>query len=108
MGDVTLERETLYIMNSLSRDSGNKQQIAIIETRTQGQENDTPEQLIRYQFGSHLGSANIELDHLAKMICYEEYYPYGSTSYQAVRSDMEVPLNCYRYTGKESDEETRL
>jgi RHS repeat-associated protein len=35
---------------------------------------------------------------------YEEYYPYGSTSYQAVRSQTETPKR-YRYTGKERDEE---
>ena len=35
-----------------------------------------------------------------KMISYEEYYPYGSTSYQAVRSQTETPKR-YRFTGKE-------
>ena len=41
------------------------------------------------------------------MISYEEYYPYGSTSYQAVRSRTETPKR-YRYTGKERDTETGL
>ena len=40
------------------------------------------------------------------IISYEEYYPYGSTSYQAGRSAVEVSLKRYRYTGKERDEET--
>ena len=44
------------------------------------------QQLIRYQFGNHLGSASLELDDQAQIISYEEYTPYGSTSYQAVRS----------------------
>ncbi len=43
---------------------------------------------------------------LAAVISYEEYYPYGSTSYQAGRSVAEVSLKRYRYTGKEKDEET--
>ena len=42
----------------------------------------------------------------AQIISYEEYYPYGSTSYQAGRSAAEVSLKRYRYTGKERDEET--
>ncbi len=42
-----------------------------------------PTQLIRYQFGNHLGSASLELDDQAQIISYEEYHPYGSTSYQA-------------------------
>ena len=64
-------------------------------------------QLIRYQFGNHLGSASLELDDQAQIISYEEYYPYGSTSYQAVRSQTETPKR-YRYTGKERDEESGL
>ena len=67
----------------------------------------SPAQLIRYQFGNHLGSASLELDDQAQIISYEEYYPYGSTSYQAVRSQTEAPKR-YRYTGKERDEETGL
>ena len=66
-----------------------------------------PEQLIRYQFGNHLGSASLELDDQAQIISYEEYTPYGSTSYQAVRSQTETPKR-YRYTGKERDEESGL
>ena len=66
-----------------------------------------PQQLIRYQFGNHLGSASLELDDQAQIISYEEYTPYGSTSYQAVRSQTETPKR-YRYTGKERDEESGL
>ena len=67
----------------------------------------SPPQLIRYQFGNHLGSASLELDDQAQIISYEEYTPYGSTSYQAVRSQTETPKR-YRYTGKERDEESGL
>jgi RHS repeat-associated protein len=96
---VTLERETLHIMDD-------KQRIALVETRTQGND-PAPPQLIRYQFGNHLGSASLELDDQAQIISYEEYTPYGSTSYQAVRSQTETPKR-YRYTGKERDEESGL
>ena len=64
--------------------------------------------ILRYQFGNHLDSACLELDASAAIISYEEYYPYGSTSFQAVSSSIEVGAKRYRYTGKERDEETGL
>jgi RHS repeat-associated protein len=96
---IELERETLHIMSD-------KQRIALVETRTQGNDGSMT-QLIRYQFGNHLGSVALELDDQAQIISYEEYYPYGSTSYQAVRNQMETPKR-YRYTGKERDGENGL
>ncbi|GIX46751.1 MAG: hypothetical protein KatS3mg131_0962 [Candidatus Tectimicrobiota bacterium] len=96
---VTLARETLHLMDD-------QQRIALVETRTHGSD-PSPQQLIRYQLGNHLGSASLELDDQAQIISYEEYYPYGSTSYQAVRSQTETPKR-YRYTGKERDEESGL
>jgi len=94
---VRLERETLHVMDD-------KQRLALVETRTQGTDG-SPTQLIRYQFGNHLGSASLELDDAGQIISYEEYYPYGSTSFQAVRSDIEIPFKRYSYTGLERDEE---
>ena len=99
-GANPLVRETLHIMDD-------KQRIALVETRAQGYEPGVPRQLIRYQFGSHLGSVSLELDDQAHIISYEEYTPYGSTSYQAVRSQIETPKR-YRYTAKERDEENGL
>ena len=101
-GAVTLERETLHIMDD-------QQRVALVETRTiDTAGNDlTPQQLILYQFGNHLGSATVEVDEEARIISYEEYTPYGSTSYQAVRSQTETPKR-FRYTGKERDEENGL
>ncbi len=96
---VELERETLHIMDD-------KQRIALIETRTQGND-DSSVQVIRYEFGNHLDSASLELDDHAQIISYEEYLQYGSTSYQAVRSQTETSKR-YRYTGKERDEESGL
>jgi RHS repeat-associated protein len=63
-----------------------------------------PNALIRFQHDNHLGSALLELDDQAAVITYEEYYPYGSTSFGATSS--EVSKKRYRYTGKERDEET--
>lgn len=99
---ATLERETLHVMDD-------QQRIALVETRTLDTTGDDPalRQLIRYQFSSHLGSATLELDEHAQIISYEEYAPYGSSTYQAVRSQTETAKR-YRYTGKERDEEIGL
>jgi RHS repeat-associated protein len=102
-GTVTLERETLHVMDD-------KQRISLVETKTLDIASPlTPHSsLVRYQFSNHLGSAGLELDDQAQIISYEEYYPYGSTSYQAGKSGSEVSLKRYRYTGKERDEESGL
>jgi RHS repeat-associated protein len=98
-GTVSLERETLHVMDD-------KQCVALVEARTEGTD-PAPEQVIRYQMGNHLGSAILELDDQAQIISYEEYSPYGSTLYQAARSQTETPKR-YRYSGKERDEESGL
>jgi len=99
-GRNALTRETLHVMDD-------KQRIVMVEMRTQGNESGVPERLIRYQFSNHLGSVSLELDDKANIVSYEEYTPYGSTSYQAVRNQTETPKR-YRYTGKERDEESGL
>jgi RHS repeat-associated protein len=90
-------RETFHVMDG-------EQRIAIVETETKGRKR---EQLIRYQLGNYLGSASLELDGDARIISYEEYTPFGSTSYQAVANNIETPKR-YRFTGKERDEESGL
>jgi RHS repeat-associated protein len=99
---ATFERETLHVMDD-------KQHVALVEMRTLDTAGDdqAPARLIRYQFGNHLGSSSLELSDQAQIISYEEYAPYGSSTYQAVRSQTDTPKR-YRYTGKERDEETGL
>jgi len=96
---ITLERETLHVTD------GDKP-VALAETRTIGTDKGLAE-LVRYQLGNHLGSAVLELNDRSDIISYEEYFPFGSTSYQAVASQTGVPKR-YRYTGKERDEENDL
>ncbi|HEY5814293.1 MAG TPA: RHS repeat-associated core domain-containing protein, partial [Terrimicrobiaceae bacterium] len=93
--------ETLHILDD-------KQCIALVETKTIDTQSPvlSPQSLLRYQLGNHLSSASVELDDAGQIISYEEYYSYGSTSYQAGRSAAEVSLKRYRYTGKERDEES--
>lgn len=102
-GTVTLERETLHVMDD-------KQRVALVERKTIDTQSPvpSPQSLLRYQLSNHLGSASLELDDAGQIISYEEYYPYGSTSYQAGGSAAEVSLKRYRYTGMERDEETGL
>jgi RHS repeat-associated protein len=64
--------------------------------------------LFRYQYGNHLGSACLELDHQADIISYEECHPYGTSAYRTLKSGIEAPPKRYRYTGMERDEETGL
>jgi RHS repeat-associated protein len=48
------------------------------------------------------------LDETAALISYEEYHPFGTTSYRSGRTETEVSLKRYKYIGKERDEETGL
>ena len=98
-GDVTLERESLHVLDDSRR-------VALVDTRTAGRDRGQ-RQLIRYQLTDQLDSSVLEVDQGAQVISYEEYYPYGATSYQAVRRHTEAPKR-YRYTGKERDPETGL
>jgi hypothetical protein len=50
----------------------------------------SPANIARYQYGNHLGSAAVEADENADIISYEEYHPYGTTSYAASNSLIEV------------------
>jgi RHS repeat-associated protein len=86
-----------------------EQRLALVETRTADTAGTdrASEVLVRYQYGNHLGSASLELDERGRVVSYEEYSPYGSTTYQAVAGQTETPKR-YRFTGKERDEETGL
>lgn len=84
-----------------------KQRIAMIETRNNVNDG-SPAKLVRYQLTNHLGTACLETDVTGREISYEEYHPYGTTSYQAVDKDLKVAAKRYRYTGKERDEESGL
>jgi RHS repeat-associated protein len=102
-GAIKLERQTLHVMDD-------QQRVALVETNTitpPDRSQNVPSNLTRYQLGNHLQSAVLELDGAGAIVSYEEYFPYGSTSYQAVRSRLETPKR-YRFTGKELDEENGL
>jgi RHS repeat-associated protein len=96
------ELQTLHIMDD-------KQHVAMVETPiSDGSTLGSP--LTRYQLSNHLGSSLVELDgtSTANIISYEEYYPYGSTSYQAFDSGPGFSAKRYRFISKERDRETAL
>jgi RHS repeat-associated protein len=97
---VTLERETLRVLDD-------KRCIAVTETQTVNNSTavQSPTSAQRYQLANHLGSETLELDATGALISYEEYSPYGISTYQAGRSAAEASLKRYRYSGKERDEE---
>ena len=98
---VTLERETLHVMDD-------KRRVAMVETKTIDTSGTPTGPLWRFQLGNLLDSAVMELDAQGRVITYEEYHPFGSTAFHSAAGASEVSPKRYRYTGKEKDEETGL
>jgi RHS repeat-associated protein len=69
---------------------------------------DSDKSLTRYIYSNHLQSSALELDNFGKVISYEEYHAFGTTSYHLKNSDINAVAKRYRYTGKERDEESGL
>src|SRR5690554_1242002 len=102
-GTVQTERETLLV-------SDDQKQFLQFDTLTidSGSSIGTPTTNWRYQYDNYIGSACLETDDSANVISYEEYHPFGTSSYRNGNSATEVKLRNYRYVGKERDEETGL
>ncbi len=104
---LNFERETLSLM-----DAGRR--FVMVETVKQNTDSAPPltekagARLSRYQLHNHIGSASLEIDETALVISYEEYHPFGTTSYQAKNAIIKAAAKRYRYTGMERDEETGL
>ncbi len=100
--NVQLERDTLHVLDD-------KRRIAMIETLQTENGKEASSVLVRYQLSDHLGSSSLELSGdtaSPQVISYEEYHPYGTTSYQAMNKSIQAAAKRYRYTGLERDEET--
>lgn len=97
-------RQSLRVMNGDTC-------VTIVETAIVEQSllrNQTEERRFRYQLDNNLGSSVVELDETAKVISYEEYFPYGGTSVIASSNEIEVSPKVFRYSGKEADDSTGL
>ncbi|MEU6352029.1 SpvB/TcaC N-terminal domain-containing protein [Streptomyces sp. NPDC047072] len=100
------ERRTLHLSDNAGR-------VAQVDVKTRDDRGLDPANpldvpLIRYQYGNHLGSATLETDSEGRPVSYEEYHPYGTTSYRSGRPDIDLSLKRYRFAGKERDAETGL
>lgn len=97
------ERKTHHIQ-------GEGQATALLEVKTtdNGSLVTNPNTIRRYQYGNHLGSACLELDGNAEVLSYQEYHPFGTTSFEMHTNDSEVSLKRYQYVFKERDDETGL
>ncbi|KAH7138741.1 insecticidal toxin complex protein [Dendryphion nanum] len=100
-GMMKLERETLHVNDDVGM-------VCLVESRTVGSADDGLARLFRYQLVTQSGSVAIEVDEEAQIITYEEYTPYGSTSFQGVRNLLVETPKIYRYSGAELDDETGL
>lgn len=95
---ISVERQTVHLNTG-------PRVVTLVETITKGTDPSGVTQVSRIQFGNHLTSACLELDDQSRILSYEEYTPYGSTSYQAVASQNLTPKR-YRFCGKERDKES--
>jgi len=105
MGQPNFQRKTLHV-------SDGDNTVALVDNKTLDLAG-TDTTLIdtrypRFQYGNHLGNCSYELDGNADIISYEEYHPFGTTSFQATDASLDIPLKRYRYTGKERDDESGL
>jgi len=104
-GQEILKRFTSHISDGINK-------IALIhswEKDTLARETDNiANKKIHYQLSNHLGSASLELDENGDIITYEEYFPFGGSSFIAGRNKQEIDIKDYRYCGKERDDFTGL
>ena len=105
-GDVRMERWTIHVSDETGR-------IAQVDTKTRDADGADPANplgvpLIRYQYGNHQGSASLTTDQAGAPVSYEEYHPWGTTAYRSAKPGEDLSLKCYRFAGKEHDEETGL
>jgi len=99
-----LERNTLHIADSTGR-------IAQVDTKLLDLDNSDSanplnSDLVRYQYSNHLGSATLETDETGAVISYEEFHPFGTSSYRNSKSGSNLSLKRYRFAGKERDDES--
>lgn len=63
---------------------------------------------VRFQLGNLLDSSVMEIDSQSQLISYEEYAPFGSTTYAWSKNQPEIDLKQFRYHSKERDQQNGL
>jgi RHS repeat-associated protein len=90
--DGTDEQNTLHIMDDQTR----------VATLRVGDSMGDSTPAVKYVLADHLGSSNVLIDDSGSLVSFEEYYPFGETSFGSYAKKR------YRYVGKEKDEESGL
>lgn len=96
---LTLERTTFHASNDYGH-------LADFCARSGGTDSGVPRQ-IRFRLHNHLDSATVELDDTGALLSYEEFFPFGSSSFKAAAGQTEVAKR-FRFSGKELDTENGL
>lgn len=58
---------------------------------------------VRYSLNDQTGSSVLEVDQLADIVSWEEYFPFGGTAVWSAQNETEVKYKFVRYSGKERD-----
>jgi RHS repeat-associated protein len=92
LSDEIVEETTLSVSDG--------RRIALVQRRTKQKDgHNLPVSTTRYQLSNKIGSVTLDLDETGHIFTYEEYSPFGATTYKAGN----VPKR-YQYSGKELDE----
>jgi RHS repeat-associated protein len=100
----TLERYTLRIADTEGFFAQVDTKTVDVNGSDPGNALDVPN--IRFQYTNHLGSAVLETDVSGNILSYEEYHPFGTSSYRVGQAGYDISAKRYRFSGKERDEET--
>jgi RHS repeat-associated protein len=73
-----------------------------------GRETKSFKRIYRYQYSDVINSVGLETNNEGELLSYEEYYPYGGTSFTVAAKALEVGMKEYRYSGQEQDRFTGL
>lgn len=103
VGNTRLLRQTSHITDGTQR-LATLHEWSIDQTGLET--DDITAKKLHYLIGNHLGSVALELDEAGDVISYEEYFPFGGSSFIAGRNARDVKLKDYRYSGKVCDDAT--
>lgn len=103
---ATMKVDTEFITIAIGGSSKHDCLVQYWEKSTKDKNVDKP--LFRYQHGDIIHSVAIETDESASIISYEEYSPFGETTYSWTSQNLEVSPKEFRYSAQEKDEQTGL
>ena len=102
-GNTSLRRTTAHVSDGVARIATLHQWTVDTLAR---ETDDVSRKKVHYQVSNHLGSVSLELDADARVVGYEEYFPFGGTSFIAGDDLRDFRLKEIRYSGKVRDDAT--